>query len=555
MFIRVKTTPNSPRKSVQIVQSVRRGNSISQKIVRYVGIAMDDDELVKLKDLAEIIKIKLESEHQELLFSPEEVAQLKKKTKIQKQTFMEKDYNVNVRKLREEKRVVTGIHDIYGHLFDELGYNRSFANPSRNVATTELLKHIVLARIANPISKRSSVSMLEEDFGVTLDLDRVYKMMDRLDETTIQRIQDITANNTKFLFPEKIDVLFFDATTLYFESFKDDSLRQFGFSKDHKFQEVQVVLALIVTKEGMPIAYEVFPGNTFEGHTLIPTIEKMRKRFSIDRMIVVADSGMMNHNNIQALENIGCEYMLGARIKNMKEKEIKKVLDTTQYRRIDDNMSMQEIALNDNLRLIVTYSKERACKDQHDRRKAIDKAKKKLLKSTKALTHISSQGACKYLKLVGQHTIELDKEKITRDEEWDGLHGVITNAKDISCNDIISQYHRLWQIEQAFRITKHDLKVRPVFHWKPERIKAHIAISFIAYSMVKYLEYRVRIQKTAMSIEQIRKALIHAQTSIVIESTKRIRYAIPSRISQEARNIYHVMHKSYVLTPYIIQKM
>jgi transposase len=555
MFIRIKTNPTSPRKSVQIVQSVRRGNSISQKIVRHVGVAMDDYELEKLKDLAEIIKVKLEAGHQDLLFPPEQIAKLKKKAEKQKQVYTDEDYQVDIKKLREEKRVVSGIHDIYGELFDDLGYSRSFENSSRQQATTELLKNIVLARIANPSSKRESVQMLERDFGVTLGLDRVYKMMDKLDEKTIENIQNITANNSKALFPDKIDVLFFDATTLYFESFQDDNLRQCGFSKDHKFQEVQVVLALIVTKEGMPLGYEIFPGNTFEGHTFIPTISKMRARFEIDRMIVVADAGMMTKENIQVLENIGCEYILGARIKNMKENVQEKILNKIQYRVINEELSLQEIEIDNGLRLVVTYSKERAFKDQNDRNKAIEKAKKKLKKSTKVLSNISSQGGNKYLKLVGKNSIELDEQKIANDEKWDGLHGVITNAKHISSDEILDQYGRLWQIEQAFRITKHDLKIRPIYHWKPERIKAHIAISFIAYSLIKYLEYRVRIQKRAISIEQIRQALVRVQTSIVIEPIKKILYAIPSQLSQEAKDIYQILKKEYSFTPYIVKKM
>jgi transposase len=555
MFIRIKTNPTSPRKSVQIVQSVRRGNSISQKIVRHVGVAMDDYELEKLKDLAEIIKVKLESGHQDLLFPPEQIAKLKKKAEKQKQVYTDEDYQVDIKKLREEKRVVSGIHDIYGELFDDLGYSRSFENSSRQQATTELLKNIVLARIANPSSKRESVQMLERDFGVTLGLDRVYKMMDKLDEKTIENIQNITANNSKALFPDKIDVLFFDATTLYFESFQDDNLRQCGFSKDHKFQEVQVVLALIVTKEGMPLGYEIFPGNTFEGHTFIPTISKMRARFEIDRMIVVADAGMMTKENIQVLENIGCEYILGARIKNMKENVQEKILNKIQYRVINEELSLQEIEIDNGLRLVVTYSKERAFKDQNDRNKAIEKAKKKFKKSTKVLSNISSQGGNKYLKLVGKNSIELDEQKIANDEKWDGLHGVITNAKHISSDEILDQYGRLWQIEQAFRITKHDLKIRPIYHWKPERIKAHIAISFIAYSLIKYLEYRVRIQKRAISIEQIRQALVRVQTSIVIEPIKKILYAIPSQLSQEAKDIYQILKKEYSFTPYIVKKM
>jgi len=144
---------------------------------------------------------------------------------------------------------------------------------------------------------------------------------------------------------------------------------------------------------------------------------------------------------------------------------------------------------------------------------------------------------------------------VNNDSRWDGLHGVITNAKDITDKEVMAQYNNLWNVENAFRITKHDLKVRPVFHWKPERVKAHFAISFTAYALVKYLEYRVKLQYKKLSCEKIRQTLIKAQTSVLFDKFKKIRYGLPSRISQDARKIYKLIRRDWRLTPYIIKKM
>ena len=187
MFVRVKSTPNSPRQSVQIVESVRRGDQIKQKIVRYVGIAMDDRELEALKYLAESIRIKLEADTQELLFSPEELARLKKQKK-NPPIYSDEDYRVNLKHLKEEQRVVDGVHDVYGQLFDELKLGAIFPNPARQAHLVETFKNIVMARLANPSSKRQSARMLEEDFGINLKLDSVYRMMDNLDAAAIEKL-------------------------------------------------------------------------------------------------------------------------------------------------------------------------------------------------------------------------------------------------------------------------------------------------------------------------------------------------------------------------------
>ncbi|MFH1846933.1 MAG: IS1634 family transposase [Candidatus Omnitrophota bacterium] len=555
MFVRIKTTPNSPRKSVQIVQSVRKADRISQKIVRHVGIAHDEQELKQLKDLAESIKIKLEADNQYLLFGPEEISRLRTKETKHEQ---EEDYKVNLKNLKEEQRVVSGIHDIYGSLFDSLGYKNIIKNPARYKSDIKIFRDIILARIANPQSKRASVDMLEEDFGISIDLNRVYQMMDKLDETAIERLNDLAYKNTSDLFKGKIDVIFFDCTTLYFETFEEDEFRKNGYSKDLKFNQPQVLLALMVTKEGLPVGYKAFEGSTYEGHTLIPILKELKKKYILDKVIFVADAGMLNEPNITELEAEKIEYVVGMRLKNLPKKLQSCILDHGNYKEVKgiekDEYKIGEFE-HKGRRIIVNYSARRARKDAGDREKAVEKLRKKLLKQKNPKEYMPNYGNRKYLKVDGNVSIELNDEKIEKASRWDGLHGVVTNAENLSEQEILKQYNHLWEVENAFRITKHDLKVRPVFHWKPRRVKAHIAIAFVSYSVVKYLEYRVRLQHRKMSPEKIRQCLVRVQTSVLYDNVKRIRYGLPSRITQDARKIYKICNVTQKLTPFIIKKM
>lgn len=553
MFVRVKETPNSPRKSVQIVESVRKGDKVSQKIVRYVGIAMDEEELEQLKLLAESIKQKLENDGQLTIFSPEEF-QKEEKAKS-KYVITEKDYQVDVRDLEEEKRIINGIHDVYGRLFDELGYGNIFKNPARNKSSIQIFKDIVLARIANPVSKMSSVNMLEEDFGISLNLNRVYQMMDKLDDKAEEKANDFTYHNTLKLFNNKIDVIFFDCTTIYFESFTEDELKENGYSKDNKFGQPQVLMALMVTQEGLPIGYRVFNGSKYEGDTLKPALDDLKAKYNLDRVIFVADAGMVKENNLEALEELeklGLEYILGARIKNLPKDLTEQVLDINNYSGTEEFKTAQ---FNYKGRCLITsYSKKRAKKDAYDRQKGIEKIKKKLQKNKNPKEYLSNYGNKKYLKIEGESSIVLDAEKIEAYSRWDGLHGVITNCKDMSHKDILDQYTNLWEVENAFRVTKHDLKVRPVYHWKPERVRAHLIISFVAYTLVKHLEYRVKLQYIKMSPEKIRQTLIRVQTSVHYNKQNNIRYALPSKMSIDAKKIYKILEIPVNTTPYILEK-
>ena len=549
---------------------MRIEGKVRQKIVKHVGVAQDEKELEELKILAASIKRKLELENSLPLFTPEELDKEidKAKKKMKEEQYSEEDYIVNIKNLIEEDRIITGIHDIYGKLFDELQLSSIFAYPSRNKRSIEHFKNIVLARIAKPDSKRASVDMLEENFGISLNLDSVYKMMDKINDKTIEKLNQLAYNKTKDLFNEKIDVIYFDATTLYFESFTEDEFKRNGYSKDRKFNQPQVVLALMVTKEGLPIGYKAFAGDTFDGHTLIPSLKILREKYKIDKVVYVADSGMFNKDNLKELEELEeheFNYIVGARIKNLSESIKKKILNKENYKELDSDKTVARFTLDNGRKLIVTYSKKRAKKDKSDREKGIAKLKAKLEKEKSVKSHLSNHGYKKYLQLEEATdkkkkscdiTIVLNEDKIKQDERWDGLKGVVINANStLSNEEILTQYNNLWQVEESFRITKHDLKIRPIYHWTPNRVKAHLAISFTAYMLIRYLEHRVRLQYKKLSPKIIRNLLLNVQKSIVYDKQKSIKYIIPSKIKSDAKKIYNLMEVSYTITPYILGKI
>jgi transposase len=553
MYVRVKKYQGKDKKSVQIVESVRVGQKVSQKIVRHIGVA-DDSQIEKLKTLAETIKTNMEVSSQGSLFSPEELDSIINR---ESQEYTDDDYQVNMKDIVEEQRVISGIHDIYGSLFDEIGFGNIFKNPARKKSSIKMLRNIVLARIAKPQSKLASVGMLENDFGTTLDLNRVYKMMDIIDDEAIGKLNTISYQNTKKLFSEKIDVIFFDCTTLYFESFTEDEFKKNGYSKDLKFNQPQVLVALMVTKEGLPIGYEAFKGDTYEGHTLIPAVNKMREQYDLARVIFVADAGLLNSENTEKLEELRKNdifYIVGARIKNTKALLQKQILDKANYSEVSAGLCTAQFT-DVGKTLIVSFSEKRARKDAHDREKALEKLRKKFLKQKNPKEYLTNYGYKKYLRVEGITDITLDEDKIEEASKWDGLHGVVTNITDMSNSEILEQYNNLWQVENAFRVTKHDLRIRPIFHWKPHRVKAHLAISFIAYTLVKYLEYRVRLQYKAMSPEQIKQELLGIQTSVIIDTKKKLRFGLPSKMSTNVRNIYKLCGIRRSTTPYILERM
>lgn len=382
---------------------------------------------------------------------------------------------------------VAGTHRLLGAIYDEIGFDQ---------IPDSLFRTLVISRVCFPASKRKTAEYLSRYHFFDLDPQRIYRYMDRLYLTHKGRVQQISFEHTRRVLGGAIHVVFYDVTTLYFEIDRDDDLRKAGFSKDGKHRHPQVVLGLLVSADGYPLAYKIFEGNTYEGHTLIEVLEEFKQTYHLESLIVVADSAMLSKANIESLDQAGYRYILGGRIKNEPTQIKQKILALG----LSDGQS-GVVEKQQGTRLVVSYSAKRAKKDQLNRQKGLERLRERMKSGSLTKANLNKRGYNKFLSLEGNVRIEIDEAKVAEDQRWDGLKGYQTNT-DLSKQDVIDNYRQLWKIEKAFRITKHDLKIRPFYHRLPRRIHAHVCISFAAYKIYKELERQLRVKKSDMSPEQ-----------------------------------------------------
>ena len=293
----------------------------------------------------------------------------------------------------------------------------------------------------------------------------------------------------------RISVVFYDMTTLYFETEDEDDLRKIGFSKDGKFQCPQIMVGLLVGEGGYPIGYDIFEGNTFEGKTLVPTLEKIQKKYGFKKPIVVTDAAMLSKNTLQSLIDEKYTFIIGARIKNETEAIKKEILSMRETMRDKD---MRTLKREDGTTLVVSLSDKRARKDAHNREKGLKKLQVKVKTGILTKDSITNRGYNKFLSLSQDVSVTIDEDKIKEDLKWDGLKGYVTNT-NLSSEKVIEHYSHLWQIEKAFRISKTDLRIRPIYHYKRKRIEAHLCTAFVAYSIWKELERLLLVKGIEMS--------------------------------------------------------
>lgn len=386
-----------------------------------------------------------------------------------------------------ESTSLAGPELLLGKLFDEIGFN---AIPD------DLFRQLVICRLVYPVSKLKTVDYLLKYKGVSIDISKVYRYLDKLQKQQIKQVQQISYEHTLQLLDHQLSIVFYDVTTLYFEATDEDDLRKTGYSKDGKHQQPQIVLGLLVSEGGYPLDYEIFEGNTFEGKTMLPVIEAFKQKYKPGKLVIIADAGLMSHKNLTELCEKGYRFIIGARIKNETEAIKEKILSLL----FTDTQST-ELQKQDGSRLIISYADSRAKKDAFNRHRGMSKLEKELKRGKFTKNNINNKGYNKYLKLDGDITITIDYEKFKADEKWDGLKGYITNTT-LSKEEVISVYKELWNIEKAFRISKTDLRIRPVYHHIRRRIEAHICIAFAACKIYKELERQLKQKKSTLSAEK-----------------------------------------------------
>jgi len=382
---------------------------------------------------------------------------------------------------------LAGIDLVLGKIFDEIGFNQ---------IENELFKDLVLYRLVYPKSKLKTTEYLYRYAQKNYSEDDVYRYMDKLYDTEKELVQQISYEHTQSILNDKINVVFYDVTTVYFEIDNEDELRKTGFSKEGKHQNPQIVLGLLISKNGYPLAYDIFEGNKFEGHTMLPLIDAFKKKYNLSQLVIVADSGLLSNKNVMDLQEDSYQFILGARIKNESKVIKDKILS------LDLKNGESTIIKKGNLKLIITYSDKRAKKDKYNRERGLKKLEKRIRTGKLTKASINNRGYNKYLKLEGQINVVIDKNKFEQDAKWDGLKGYLTNAK-LSKDEILENYQHLWRIEKAFRVAKTDLKIRPIYHRKQKRIEAHICLTFVAYKVYKELERQLKEKKSDLSPEKV----------------------------------------------------
>jgi transposase len=361
------------------------------------------------------------------------------------------------------------LYEVLDQLQERIGYRQLDA---------PMLNDLVTIRVIEPASKLRSIELMETYFGIKHRRQSFYDAAPRWLQLK-NRVEETTVTFAKNEFSFDYSIVFYDVTTLYFETFEADELRKQGFSKDSKSQQPQILIALMVTKEGFPIAYEVFPGNTFEGHTMIPVIKSFIKNQDVKTLTVVADAAMISASNVEELRAASVNYIVGARLGNLSID----MLDKISHKLIRKDESSMRVA-TDNGYLICSFSQKRFLKDKYEMEKHIQKAR--LL-----INHPSKTKKTKFIR-TGPQKLELNEDLISKTTKLLGVKGYYTNLPEnvLTNSQVIQRYHDLYKIEQAFRVSKSDLRTRPVFHFKEGPIKLHILICFMALAVSKYIELK-----------------------------------------------------------------
>lgn len=359
------------------------------------------------------------------------------------------------------------------------------------------LKDLVIARICDPMSKLATTDYMRRQWGEDYHYQQIYRYLDLLNTSLKEPVLKLSVEHTREILGGVITMAFYDVTTLYFESFREDGLRAPGFSKDGKTAETQVVLGLLVSRDGYPLAYSLFNGSQFEGRTMIPVVDDFIQRYGIRDFVLVADAGLMSDKNLALLRQAGYRFVIGARIRKESKPLTEWILSLQKA-----PGAVYEKTKPNNDRLIVSWSEKRAEKDAFNRKRGVARLEKAYRSGRITKDKINKRGYNKFLHIDKDVRVSISRDKIEEDAKWDGWKGYLTNT-ELSPVECISQYHGLRVVERAFRISKGTLDMRPMFHFTEKRIEAHVCLCFIALKVYKELDRQLKAMKSKLSIDKV----------------------------------------------------
>ena len=425
-----------------------------------------------------------------------------------------------------------GYYQIYRKAFEHYGLHDLMRRIAKRWKVSFDLDSAVmlmlLERLQEPCSKRSNYANQLDYAGLEpVYLQHLYRTLDKLAAEN-KLIQQQILQTGRDLFNHTLDVVFYDVTTLYFESDKEipNNLRQKGFSKDGKIGQTQILFCMLIDADKHPVGYQIFRGNTFEGHTLPHAITQLKRDYNINKIIIVADRGMIGKENIEAITSNGYEFIVGERLKNLPAEIQNKLLNKDNYQQTwvyhdatgEQTTLQYYVTRYNNKTIIATYSESRAAKDKNEREQKL-KTADTLLKNPSLIKKKASRY---FIKQQNNSSYQLDTEKIKQNEHYDGLLAIATNATNLTHEQALDQYHQLFKIEHTFRTFKSHLEVRPIFHWINRRIEGHICLCYIAYTLLDWILSKLANFPIPMTENILRKMLDSMQISLIQHNDKKI---------------------------------
>lgn len=382
---------------------------------------------------------------------------------------------------------------------------------------------MIVCRFLRPSSKLKIFERWQDNFYPEMlsgrtELQHFYRSLDLLSDHK-EEIENALYWDGRDLLTLSVDVVLYDLTTLRFESIREDlgELRRFGYSKERRSDCTQVILGLLVDTHGIPLGFEVYPGNTFEGATLVDIVQRMRAKFKVRRFIFVADRGLFSANNLDHIRT-QCghqgdgEFIVGMKLGIIKQRH-SEFYDRSRFTRVSDDLEWYETK-HDGDRCIITWSRQRAERDRKTREDILEKLTKKISKKKKSTPKdfVTNKNYTKYVAGLQDGQPQLNKEAIAKEAIKDGFFGVITNvpADQMNASEVLAAYKHLWLVEDAFGEIKGTLQTRPIYHWNDNRIRGHLTMCFLAYfceaQMTKVLrEKGVILESKAIDEGQIDK--------------------------------------------------
>ncbi len=433
----------------------------------------------------------------------------------------------------EDAREMGRAH-LFKYLWKKAGLNDFFKSLAKKEGLSfdlsEAIYEMVLNRITEPLSKRRLFMEWREEHdlgGDGLALHHYYRALDYL-VSSKESLEEHLYRLGRNLFSGPPKVAFFDTTSTYFEGDGPEGLASYGYSRDRRPDRPQVVIGVVLGERGLPIYHDVWKGSQMDLVTFQEVLKKLRERWGLEEVIWVADRGCVAPRVLGVLDESGIRYVVGMRMRKVKEVREGVLGMGGRYRELEGGLRVKEVLLSGH-RYVVCYDPQTAERDRRARGEIIKLLEENLKGEGSG---VIQRGYRRFIRRIGDGSYEIDRERVKREARYDGKWVLRTNV-DLRADEVVRVYKDLWKVERAFRGLKDVLRLRPIYHWKADRVRGHILVCFLAFYLMQYLEVMLGDEKGELG--RLMRALRGLKVGEVELEGRR--YRIRTRLEKGAEKI------------------